>query len=167
MFRRYLLGYALGGTAFFVLGPLVQAGLGRLFSTPLTGLPGLNTIAGAVLILGGLYFCLAANYELIVRGRGGGAVVGPVKLTPETRLLVTSGVYARCRHPMHFGLVIFYLGIALLLDRAAALAVPLLMFCFALFTALVFDEPRLKRDFGAEFEAYRQRVPFFWPRFRV
>lgn len=100
----------------------------------------------------------------------GMAALGPaynVSSTFRARLyrgqrLVTSGPYAIVRHPMYVGLAIAALGALLLYQTWTTLA---------FVTALPVLVVRAKREdevladrFGAEWEAYRDRVPAWIPR---
>ena len=78
---------------------------------------------------------------------------------------MTTGLYARIRHPSYLGLLVASLGWALVFRSAvgllltAALLVPLV--------ARIRDEERLlAAEFGAEYAAYRRRtwrlVPGLW-----
>jgi protein-S-isoprenylcysteine O-methyltransferase Ste14 len=89
---------------------------------------------------------------------------GLVAIQPGHRL-VTTGLYARIRHPSYLGLLVASLGWALAFRSAvgllltAALLVPLV--------ARIRDEERLlAAEFGAEYAAYRRRtwrlVPGLW-----
>ncbi|MDB5693056.1 MAG: isoprenylcysteine carboxylmethyltransferase family protein [Alphaproteobacteria bacterium] len=81
----------------------------------------------------------------------------------EDHQLVTTGVFARLRHPIYAGMAAFFLALAAALGHEAQLiaGIPL----FVLGTALrVRVEERLLRDrFGAAYEAYAARVARFVP----
>ena len=79
----------------------------------------------------GLFFAAWSVYEMLTKGEGGPAVLGPVKFMQETRHLVTTGPYALCRNPMHLGIILYFLGFACYLNSLWALAVPLAMTVFA------------------------------------
>jgi protein-S-isoprenylcysteine O-methyltransferase Ste14 len=78
--------------------------------------------------------------------------------------LVTTGIYARVRHPMYSSIWLFALAQPLLIQNwvAGALAVP----GFALLYFLrVNEEERLMLDtFGAEYRDYMARTGRLWPR---
>ncbi len=112
----------------------------------------------------GLLFIFWSMRELWQKGKGGPAVIGPLKLNRETKHLVTTGPYAVCRNPMHLGLVLYYLGACCAINSIWSLAVPLAAFITACLFARFVDEPRLRRDFGQEYETWAAAVPRFWPR---
>lgn len=65
---------------------------------------------------------------------------------------------------MLFGACAFYYAIAVYLNSVFALAAGTLFMTFMLiFVVKLTEEPRLRKDFGAEYEAYRQRVLLFIP----
>lgn len=119
---------------------------------------------GMLFMLLGVIFCLLSNIALIKVGKGGAGVIGRIKLMKETEHLVTTGVYAFCRNPMHLGLILFYCGMAFVLNSLSALLIAFLTFIFAYVTALYCDEPRLKRDFKDEYTAYARKVGRFLPK---
>jgi protein-S-isoprenylcysteine O-methyltransferase Ste14 len=84
----------------------------------------------------------------------------------ESHRLITSGVYARIRHPMYTAIFCHALAQALLL--ANWIAGPAMFVAFALmFLLRLGPEERLMRErFGAEYEAYARRtkrlIPGLW-----
>lgn len=153
-----------GFTIFLVVGPLVMAFLAHLEATTWLGFDSIWFYVAAAVSLLGLGLALWANYTLIVKGEGGAGNFGSIKLMTETRHLVCTGPYRLCRNPMHLGVFLYYVGLAIIMGAGLALVVPLGLLCFAYFNALVLDEPRLKRDFPEEWRAYKAKVPRFVPR---
>ena len=80
----------------------------------------------------------------------------------ETNKLVTEGMYACMRHPMHFGLLFFPLSIALILGSPSFifLIAPLEMF-FMMVMIKVGEEPEAISKFGEDYRAYMKKVPMF------
>ncbi len=79
--------------------------------------------------------------------------------TSETnRALVTSGPYSLTRNPMYLGLAIIALGLAIWAGWWPMLAVPLLVFLTANFVHIPFEEAKMRRQFGAAYDAYAGRV---------
>ena len=78
----------------------------------------------------------------------------------ETNRLVTSGIYAKMRHPMLFGLLLIPLSVAFLLGSVTfiTLVAPLEMLFIALMV-LIFEEMECKKKFGTAYEAYSKSVP--------
>ncbi|GAA3165400.1 hypothetical protein GCM10020001_108100 [Nonomuraea salmonea] len=89
----------------------------------------------------------------------------PIPAAPPDRLVV-GGLYRYVRNPMYLGLFAAVIGQAMvfgngwLLVYAAVMAVPVVLF------VRLYEEPRLRRSFGADYERYRAAVPGWWPRVR-
>jgi protein-S-isoprenylcysteine O-methyltransferase Ste14 len=154
-----------GSLAFLLLAPGTAAGLVPWWLSrweqgpPLLGLRALRP-AGAALILLGAGALLDSFCRFALRGVG-----TPAPVLPPGRLVVT-GLYRHVRNPMYVAVVALILGQALLLGSAGVLGYGTgLSFVFHLFV-VGYEEPRLGRTFGAEYEAYRANVPRWIPRLR-
>lgn len=94
------------------------------------------------------------------------AVVGlgtPAPIDP-TKSLVVSGLYRFVRNPMYVGVDLVLLGEAVLLSSLRLLEYALLVgIGFHLFV-LAYEEPTLRKQFGASYQAYCQAVPRWIPR---
>lgn len=150
---------AIVGTAvFFGVAPGVVAGLVPYWISAWRippGIPGQAVLAGlgAVLIAAGLIPLVEAFARFALEGRGTPAPVMP------TRELVVGGTYRYVRNPMYVGVVAMIAGQGLLFVApwlfAYAAAVWL---AFHLFV-LGYEEPTLRRSYGAQYDAYRAGVP--------
>jgi protein-S-isoprenylcysteine O-methyltransferase Ste14 len=117
-------------------------------------------VVGAALVVAGLAVVVDAFVRFVVEGLG-----TPIPVAPPRRLVV-GGLYRYVRNPMYVAILYAIAGQAMLLGRpsllvyGALLAVPV--------TAFVrwYEEPALRRKFGAEYDAYRSAVPGWWPRLR-
>ena len=111
-----------------------------------------------LLFLGG-----AALLECFVRfARHGFGTPAPVA---PTRRLIASGLYRHVRNPMYVSIVGLVLGQALLFGQTALLLYGgAVWLCFHLFV-LVYEEPKLRRQFPADYEAFTRSVPRWFPRF--
>ena len=80
----------------------------------------------------------------------------------ETNQLVTSGVYACMRHPMHFGLLFLPLALALIVGSPGFVFIisPLEILLMLLLIATL-EEAEVARKFGEAYAVYRQQVPAF------
>jgi len=78
-------------------------------------------------------------------------------------VLTISGPYARTRNPLYFGSSILALGAAIAMNSWPSAA--LLLIYFALVYTLVMrrEEIELRGHHGAEFDAYANSVPLFFP----
>jgi protein-S-isoprenylcysteine O-methyltransferase Ste14 len=158
---------AAGSAAFFVLAPGVVAGLvpwwltGWRVSQP-SLLPWWAwaplRVAGGALVAAGVVVLAHAFVRFVAEGAGTPAPVAP------TERLVVGGLYRHVRNPLYLAVVATIAGQALALGQPA-----LLGYAGAAATAAVvsgYEEPTLRRWFGAQYEAYRQAVPAWWPRRR-
>jgi len=151
---------AVGSVVFLLIAPGVVAGL----------LPWLITgweanhwwpplrLLGGVLIGAGLAVLLSAFIRFVVEGIGTPAPVAP------TRRLVVGGAYRYVRNPMYLAVGALIAGQALLLGQTvlvpylAAFAMAVASFVYG------YEQPTLARQFGEDYDAYRQAVPAWWPR---
>ncbi len=115
--------------------------------------------AGAVLIAAGLVPIVASFIEFF---RAGGTPV-PVAAPPR---LVVSGFYRYVRNPIYVGFLIVLAGEALLFGSRGLLEYALIAWCVGAAAVRWYEEPRLTRAFGAEYQAYRHAVPAWLPRRR-
>lgn len=154
---------AVGSLAFFVLAPGIVAGLvpwwltGWQVQSPLPFWAPLRLV-GVALLVAGTIVLVQAFVRFVVEGVGTPAPVAP------TEHLVVGGLYRYVRNPMYLAVVAIIVGQALLLGQPA-----LLLYAAAVFLAVAtfvhgYEEPTLLRQFGAQYEAYRQAVPAWWPR---
>jgi protein-S-isoprenylcysteine O-methyltransferase Ste14 len=73
--------------------------------------------------------------------------------------LVTTGIYAKLRHPGYGGLILMYLGLSLAAGTLLALGVALILSIMAVLTAFK-EEAALAEKFGAQYAEYEERVPW-------
>ena len=117
------------------------------------GLPSWQSqFAGALLFLTGLLGPVIA----ITQFRAAGTEVSP---TSETNAkLVVSGIYRFTRNPMYLGLSIASLGVALWFGRPLMFLAPLFVFAITNWIFIPFEEAKMRRQYGAEFDTYTTRV---------
>ena len=86
----------------------------------------------------------------------------------QRNALAKSGPYARIRHPQYVAFVLVLLGFLLQWPTLLTLLMfPILLVMYARLS--VTEEAEMRRQFGAEFDAYAARTPRFfpsWPRNR-
>jgi protein-S-isoprenylcysteine O-methyltransferase Ste14 len=80
----------------------------------------------------------------------------------ESHLLVKTGPYSWCRHPMYLGLALSALG-GLMVYRTWTLVFMILSLAGAALKART-EETLLAAEFGKEWEEYASRVPPWLPR---
>lgn len=154
---------ALGSLAFLVMAPGIVAGLVPWGLTdwrvrePLPYWAPLR-VAGLIMLAAGVVALLQAFWRFVVEGLGTPAPVAP----PER--LVVGGLYRYVRNPMYLAVA------ATIAGQALALGQPILLLYAAAFATAVaafvhwYEEPRLRRQFGEQYETYRRAVPAWWPR---
>jgi protein-S-isoprenylcysteine O-methyltransferase Ste14 len=113
----------------------------------------------ALLLLGGGALLLAAASKgFAVEGEG-----TPAPYDPPVRLVVR-GPYRYVRNPMYVALAFMILGIARWMRAPGVLVyLAVLLVGFHLFIVF-YEEPTLRRVFGAAYEDYLRRVPRWIPR---
>jgi protein-S-isoprenylcysteine O-methyltransferase Ste14 len=117
----------------------------------------LQTIGCCALAAGGAVL-LEAFARFVIEGVGTPAPPAP------TEKLVVGGLYRYVRNPMYLAVA------AVILGQAAVLGRWMLMVYALAFGAAVwsfvrwYEEPTLRRRFGAQYEYYLRTVPGWWPR---
>lgn len=107
---------------------------------------------GVALILGGIALAVSA----VVRFRAAGTEIDPMSMT--NKALIVSGPYRFTRNPMYLSLVMFSLGIAIAVGTWPMFAVPVLVFVIAATGHIPFEEAKMHRQFGADWDNYCSRV---------
>jgi protein-S-isoprenylcysteine O-methyltransferase Ste14 len=114
--------------------------------------------AGAILVGIGLVVVIAAFTQFVREGRGTPAPVAP------TERLVVGGLYRFVRNPMYLAVAAMIGGQGLIF-QSAAVGVWLVAFMVAVFAFVTtYEQPTLRRTYGASYEAYCRAVPGWWPR---
>ena len=88
--------------------------------------------------------------------RRAGTEINPT--SPANRKLVTSGPFRLTRNPMYLGLVLVTLGIALWVGAWPVLLAPIAIFATANWVHIPFEEEKMRRQFGAAFDAYASKI---------
>lgn len=116
-----------------------------------------RALASLVLALGGAIYAWCV-WDFARFGRG-----TPAPIDAPKRLVVR-GLYRYTRNPMYLGVLSVILGWAVLFGSLPLLGyAALVASCFHAFTVL-YEEPHLAREFGAEYEQYCARVGRWLPR---
>ena len=83
----------------------------------------------------------------------------------RTEKIVTRGVYSIVRHPQYLGGLLAHVGISFLLSAwYSLLSTPLMVVLIFLISKK--EEEELIREFGKEYEDYKEKVPMLTPRLR-
>lgn len=164
---HYILGYVVGGLLVLVLIPLGLWQASRAFDQrigrPLIPVTGLRLMIASALSSFGLLFGVWSIVMQNKVGKGGPVEFAGIEVSPKTQNLVTTGPYRYTRNPMLFGACVFYFGVAAYLNSVIAAALATLFMTFMLIFVKLTEEPRLLKDFGADYENYRRRVSMFVP----
>jgi protein-S-isoprenylcysteine O-methyltransferase Ste14 len=117
---------------------------------------------GWVLIAAGVaLYLICAFWGFALRGKG-----TPLPLDAPKNLVV-DGPYQVVRNPMYWGVGAVMFGEAAVFHSlAVAELMAVLLVCMNLFV-LFYEEPQLRRKFGAEYDDYCRRVPRWLPRLRT
>lgn len=111
-------------------------------------------LATAGLVLAAAVYFIQAGHRVIsdvsVRQRG----------------LVKDGAFARVRHPLYLGSLLFYLALVLISFSLVSVAVLGAVFIFYNFIAS-YEEKLLTQEYGLEYREYRRRVPKWAPRLQA
>ena len=153
---------AIGSALFFALAPGLVAGLVPWWLTrwSMSPAPAAVRVAGAMLVLVAIPGLVRLFARFVRDGLGTPAPVAP------TERLVTTGAYRYVRNPMYLAVLSAILGQALLLGRPVLLGYAGVVAAMFVIFVRLYEEPVLRQQFGAEYEAYRRAVPAWWPRLR-
>ncbi|MGH9651247.1 MAG: methyltransferase family protein [Terriglobales bacterium] len=91
----------------------------------------------------------------------------PAPIVPPQRLVVV-GFYRYVRNPMYVGFFAGWVGLWVVFGRAswAALEIAAVAVVAVTLFVLLYEEPTLRRMFGADYEEYCRNVPRWLPRLR-
>jgi len=153
----------LGSAFFFVVAPFLAAGVipwwitHWKFEPAFLGVEATRAIA-VLLIFVGVPGVVDSFARFAVEGLG-----TPAPVAPPQKLVVT-GLYRYVRNPMYVSVVAIILGQALLFGdwRLIVYGAIFWLACHAF--VLGYEEPALRRKFGAQYEAFCANVPRWLPR---
>ena len=157
---KEFLGYLIGGILFVGLIPSIMwffSGKPSLFPSNT-----LRIIVGAILVAIGLATSVWSIVYMRYKGNGNPMDAFGHEIAPRTVHLMTDGPYRLSRNPMLTGTFIYLSGICVWLLTWQSFLI------FVLFIAIMHvqvrtEEKRLQRDFGEEYEIYRNHVGRFLP----
>jgi len=152
-FERLLLFLVMVGGTFL---PIFQLTLG-LFDFANYELPFWATLAGAVLLVGGLWLFWRSHADL---GRNW-SVTTELR---ENHTLITNGVYKRIRHPMYSAIWILFLAQPLLIHNWVAGFGAVVSFAIMYVCRVPYEEQMMRDQFGAEYYEYCKQTGRLWPK---
>lgn len=132
------------------------------FKVDLTGVARWRRIAAVPSVLG-FAVALRCIWDFGWTGRG-----TPAPFIPPQELVVV-GFYRYVRNPMYVGFIVGWLGLWVIFGRASqtALTVALVAVVGVALFVRWYEEPTLRRMFGAEYDEYCRNVPRWIPRLRA
>lgn len=113
---------------------------------------GLGAGIGAIWLFASARRAMGANWSIVARMR-------------DDHDLVTSGPFARLRHPIYAAMGLFLIGLANALGHLDALILAAPIFLVGTMIRIKIEERLLAAQFGDRFEDYRRSVPALLPRF--
>ena len=154
---------AAGTLVFLAVAPGIVGGLGPWLLTGWrsAGYPTWLRIIGWALLGSGAAVVLEAFARFVIEGIGTPAPVAP------TEKLVVGGMYRHVRSPMYLAVGAVILGQAAVFGRVVLVAYALIFAAVVWSFVHWYEEPTLRRRFGADYEAYVRTVPGWWPRLKV
>ena len=151
-----------GSSLFFLLAPGIVAGVvpGWLVGWRMRPLWAPVRFTGVVLIAAGLPILVDAFRRFALEGKGTPAPIAP------TEQLVVGGPYRYVRNPMYLAVLAIIVGEAFLFGQPSLLAYAAAMGAAAGAFVRWYEEPTLRRRYGAQYESYQRSVRAWWPRLR-
>ena len=125
---------------------------------PFLGWPGFRWIGAASIVLA-LPMLLESFVRFVRRGLG-----TPAPVLPPQRLVV-SGFYGYVRNPMYVAVLVTLVGESLLLGSRSILVYSGIVATLFHWFVVLYEEPMLRRRFGADYDDYCRRVHRWRPRF--
>jgi protein-S-isoprenylcysteine O-methyltransferase Ste14 len=108
----------------------------------------------------GVVILLWSFWNFLAQGRGTPAPIDPPKE------LVATGFYRHVRNPMYVGVLATNIGHFLWFGYWSLLIYTIVVFVIFHVFVTYYEEPTLKRKFGASYEEYLRRVPRWLPKLR-
>ena len=155
--------YALGISIFLILIPSLMFYVSTAFPAALSPKPIWPQICSLLFFIPGIWLMLLSNLHMHRIGKGNPVDGFNVAVGQRTQRLMTGGVYNICRNPVLLGTFLFYMGIALVLNKWSAFLIPILFILYMRWHVQKFEEPRLLRDFGQAYREYQGQVPMLFP----
>lgn len=113
---------------------------------------GAARVVGALLLAIGAAIYFRCLWDFVTRGRG---IPAPID---HPKRLVVRGLYRYVRNPMYLGVLLVLIGEAVLFRAPALLSYIAIWLLVVHLFVLLYEEPNLRRRFGADYLRYRARV---------
>ena len=85
--------------------------------------------------------------------------------THRTEKIVSTKIYSIIRHPQYFGGLLAHIGISFLLSSLLSLTFTPLVILLNFLVAWK-EEKELLKEFGNDYETYKEKVPMFFPKLK-
>ncbi|TKJ22233.1 MAG: hypothetical protein CEE42_13155 [Promethearchaeota archaeon Loki_b31] len=85
--------------------------------------------------------------------------------THRTEKIVSTKIYSLIRHPQYFGGILAHIGISFMLSSLFSLILTPLVILLNFLVAWK-EEKELIKEFGEDYESYKERVPMFFPKLK-
>ena len=130
----------------------------RVFDSKLgMELPDWTRLPGILLMFTGAVLALSCAAEFIARGDGTPAPFD------APRKFVAAGPYRFVRNPMYVGGLMLLAGFGLTVGSVAILFLSLALFAVIHLFVIFYEEPTLRKNFGATYDEYRRNVSRWIP----
>lgn len=139
------------GIAFAGFGPV-------RFGQPWLGLAAVASYAAIVLCVGGAVALFASSSMALGKNWSFEA------RTLADHELIRSGPYARVRHPIYLGMLLFLLGMAVALGHWLQLLLAIPLFVIGTRIRTQSEDRLLEQSFGEAFRDYRRATPALFPK---
>ena len=117
-------------------------------------------VVGILMIAVGLPILLDSFARFAFQGLGTPAPIAP------PRHLVISGLYRHVRNPMYVAVLLMIFGQGLLFGSVYLLEYGVIVWLAFFAFVILYEEPTLRRKFGAEYEEYHSQVRRWFPRLK-
>lgn len=87
-----------------------------------------------------------------------------VSETHRAKEVIESGIYSKIRHPQYLAAILAHVGFSIFFSGLFSFFVTPLIIFYNYITAWK-EEKELMKEFGKDYEKYKERVPMFLPRF--
>ncbi len=160
-------GYLIGGTIVLIILPSIFYFLSQkldfYINTVLIENSFFQNVLTSVLFIIGFYFAISSLIIQRKIGQGGPAEGYKIKISPKTKNLVITGPYRYTRNPMLFGTFTIYCSFAVFFNSIGYLLITILFAIVMLIFVKLTEEKRLLKDFGKEYEIYKNKTSIFIP----
>lgn len=112
----------------------------------------------ALPLVGAVLFVVSFGFTLYASSLFSKEKTEILPTSPTNRVLITYGPYTFTRNPMYLGMVGALLGVGLMVGTLPAYLIPLAQFLVLNFVHIPFEEAKMARIFGEQYESYKKKV---------